>query len=119
MANTEQTRPIAAIGGLHHVRLTVTDIKRSMAFYTTLLGTEPAIDFTDEPLDSGVRDDMHRFFGGCTYAFKGQLLGLRPTATTGDRFDSTRVGLDHVSFGVASVADLHAAAERLDEVNVP
>ena len=37
------------------------------------------------------------------------LLGLRPMAPQGDRFDPDRVGLDHLSFGVASRADLEQA----------
>ncbi|CAN5903242.1 VOC family protein [soil metagenome] len=110
--------PAAALTGLHHVRLTVTDITRSKTFYTRLLGTEPAIDFTDEPLDSGVRTDPDRFFGGCTYAFIDQLLGLRPVAEHDDRFDSTRVGLDHLSLGVETLDDLHRAAERLTALDV-
>jgi catechol 2,3-dioxygenase-like lactoylglutathione lyase family enzyme len=48
------------------------------------------------------------------------LLGLRPTdGPAGDRFDENRVGLDHLSFNVASRADLEAAARRLDEAGVP
>lgn len=106
--------PPHALTGLHHVRLTVTDIERSKAFYRRLLGIEPAIDFTTETLESGVCTDPHRFFGGCTFTFNGQLLGLRPD----DRFDSTRVGLDHLSLGVTGTVDLHHAAECLDALGV-
>ncbi|WP_443027267.1 VOC family protein [Sphingomonas sp. LR61] len=35
-----------------------------------------------------------------------------------DRFDPDRVGLDHVSFRVGSVDDLHAAVERLDAAGI-
>ncbi len=110
--------PLSALTGLHHVRLTVTDIDRSKAFYSSLLGIEPAIDFTSEPIESGVRSDPHRFFGGCTFAFNGHMLGLRPVARPDDRFDSTRVGLDHLSLGVGSMRDLRHAAERLDALGV-
>ena len=51
-------------------------------------------------------------------AARDQLLGLRPVARAGDTFDSTRVGLDHVSLGVASVDALTAAAAALDEAGV-
>lgn len=119
MANHQGTPlPRDALTGLHHVRLTVTDIVRSKAFYSQLFGIDPAIDFTDESLDSGVRTDPLRFFGGCTYAFNDQLLGLRPVADPTDRFDSSRVGLDHLSLGVASSDDLHRAATRLDALGV-
>lgn len=85
MADTpSEQAPLEALVGIHHVRLTVTDIERSKQFYSRLLGIEPAIDFTGEPLDSGVRTDPHRFFGGCTYSFGDQLLGLRPVAEPND-----------------------------------
>ena len=115
---SEAPVPADALTGLHHVRLTVTDIERSKAFYSRLLGVEPVIDFTGESLASGVRTDPHRFFGGCTYAFNDQLLGLRPVTSAGDRFDSTRVGLDHLSLGVRTLTDLHTAAERLDALGI-
>jgi glyoxylase I family protein len=48
-----------------------------------------------------------------------QLLGLRPVASSGDSFVSTRVGLDHLSLLVASVDELRAAQGRLDEAGIP
>lgn len=104
--------------GIHHVRLTVTDIARSKAFYVRLLGVEPAIDFSDQVDEPGAREDRNRFYGGCVFSFGGQLLGLRPVAQPSDTFDSARVGLDHVSLGVASLDDLHAAAAALDAAGV-
>ena len=115
---TDTPTPLAVITGIHHVRLTVTDITRSKRFYTQLFGMEPAIDFTDEPLDSGVRTDPHRFFGGCTYSFNQQLLGLRPVAPPSDRFDSARVGLDHLSLAVPTIDHLHEAARRMDPAGI-
>ncbi|MCW2815479.1 MAG: glyoxalase [Nocardioides sp.] len=111
--------PIAPLQGLHHVRVTVTDIERSKAFYSMVFGKDPRIDTSDQVADAGATEDPARFFGGCIFELDGQLFGLRPSATAGERFDSTRVGLDHVSFGVASKADLFAASERLDEHGVP
>ena len=104
--------------GIHHVRLTVTDIARSKAFYVQLLGLDPVIDFTDQVDEPGAREDRNRFYGGCVFSFGGQLLGLRPVAQPGDTFDSTRVGLDHVSLGVASVDALNSAASALDAAGV-
>jgi glyoxylase I family protein len=48
------------------------------------------------------------------------LLGLRPVDTqrTNDRFDPFRCGLDHLSFGVASKADLEAAVQAFEERGV-
>ena len=112
------TTPLAPLQGIHHVRVTVTDIQRSKDFYSTVFGADPAIDATDKIDEEGATQDPKRFFGGCIFQVEGQLFGLRPVARTGDRFDSTRVGLDHVSFGVPSKADLTAAAERLDAAGV-
>jgi glyoxylase I family protein len=105
--------------GINHLRLTVTDIARSKAFYTTLLGREPVIDESAAVDEPGVREDQSRFYGGVVYSFGDQVLGLRPVAEAGDRFSSTRVGLDHVGLLVDSRADLEQAAERLSADGVP
>jgi glyoxylase I family protein len=55
-------------------------------------------------------------FGGVIYQLGDSLLGLRPVAK--DSFDENRVGLDHVSFAVASRADLDDAATTLDRLGV-
>lgn len=111
--------PIARPEGFSHVRLTVTDIHRSRAFYEQLFGMPPGSDFSDEIDDPTVHDDPWRTYGGCSFTFAGQTLGLRPVASPGDSFDPDRVGLDHVSFRVTSVDDLHAAARRLTDAGVP
>ncbi|WP_204913266.1 VOC family protein [Microlunatus spumicola] len=105
--------------GIHHLRLTVTDIARSKAFYTRLLGREPVIDQSDAVDEPGVREDQSRFYGGVVYSFGDQVLGLRPVAPAEDTFSSTRVGLDHVGLLVASRTDLDKAAERLSADGVP
>lgn len=118
MTSTPDTTPAAQPTGIHHVRLTVTDIARSKAFYSSTFGLEPAIDFSDQAGDPQARQDPARFFGGCVFQLGDQLLGLRPVADPQDSFDSTRVGLDHVSLTVGSRADLDAAAARLDAAGV-
>jgi catechol 2,3-dioxygenase-like lactoylglutathione lyase family enzyme len=47
------------------------------------------------------------------------LFGLRPVAPAGQRFDSERTGLDHVSFQVAARPELLAARDRLAEAGIP
>lgn len=112
-------QPIAKPSGLHHVRLSVSDIERSRAFYTSLLGTEPAIDKTSELSDPGAVDDPERLYGGVVFELGEQILGLRPMpGAAGDRFSPTRVGLDHLSLAVSSRAELDAAAERLSAAGV-
>ncbi|RDH96914.1 catechol 2,3-dioxygenase-like lactoylglutathione lyase family enzyme [Curtobacterium sp. AG1037] len=104
--------------GFAHVRLTVTDIHRSKAFYEQLFGMPPGSDFSDQVDDPTVRDDPWRTYGGCSFTFHGQTLGLRPVADPGDRFDPDRVGLDHLSLRVRSVDDLQRAVERLDAAGI-
>ena len=95
-------------GAVHHMALTVSDVARSQAFYTDLLGFEHLADFGPRALLSN-----------------GSLvLALTPPpdpvqAIAGDRFNENRIGLDHVSFSVGSKADLEAAVALLDEYNVP
>jgi glyoxylase I family protein len=47
------------------------------------------------------------------------MMGLRPAAAAGDRFDPDRVGLDHLSFSVATREDLEQAVRLFDEHGVP
>ncbi|MBF6338525.1 VOC family protein [Nocardia abscessus] len=104
--------------GTHHIRLTVTDIARSRAFYQDVLGFPIAAESPGSPDDPAVRTDPMRLFGGVVFQANGMLLGLRPVAAATDRFDSERVGLDHLSFAVPAREDLVAAAARLAEAGI-
>jgi glyoxylase I family protein len=107
-----------ATGGIHHLRLTVTDIARSREFYTGLLGFDVAVE--SPPDEDPAADEAYRvLFGGVVMMRGSLLLGLRPVAQAGDRFDEDRVGLDHLSFSVGSHADLEAARQIFDEKGVP
>jgi catechol 2,3-dioxygenase-like lactoylglutathione lyase family enzyme len=97
-----------ATGPVHRVRLTVSDVARSRAFSTEVLGFRHVTD-----LPAGV------------FLSNGAVgLGLGPSpdptrAPANDRFDEARVGLDHLSFQVANRAELERAAQLLDERGVP
>lgn len=99
--------PIAT-GPIHHLRLTVSDVERSRAFYTEVVGFQFVMD-----LPSGV------------FLSNGAVgLGLGPSpepgrAPAGDRFDEARLGLDHLSFQVADRDELERAVRLLDEQGVP
>ncbi len=111
--------PIPALAGYSHVRLTVTDIARSRAFYDQVFGLPVAYEAPPQDADQATKDALGFVFGGVIYSFgAGNLLGLRPVAATGDAFDEDRVGLDHVSFQLSSRADLDAAVAVLDELGV-
>ena len=112
--------PIPAPAGYSHVRVTVTDIARSRAFYESVFGFDVAYEAPGDDADQGTRDALAFLFGGVIYSFGGgNLLGLRPVGAAGDAFDEDRVGLDHLSFALSSKADLEAALAVLDEVGAP
>ena len=104
--------------GIHHLRLTVTDVERSRAFYTGLLGFDVAAESPPDD-DPSAGEVFKILFGGVVLIRGNLIMGLRPMAPHGDRFDPDRVGLDHLSFGVASRADLERAAGLLEEHGVP
>jgi glyoxylase I family protein len=108
-----------ATTGLHHVRMTVTDLARSRAFYSEILGFQVVAESPGSPDDPAVRADPALLYGGVVFQTNGLLFGLRPVAPGEDRFDSERVGLDHISFSVPTRADLEAAAGRLEDLKVP
>jgi catechol 2,3-dioxygenase-like lactoylglutathione lyase family enzyme len=93
-------------GPVHHLRLTVTDVERSRAFYSEVLGFETVME-----LDPGF------------FLSNGAVgLGMCPApvqASAGDRFDENRVGLDHLSFSMVDRQQLEAAVQSLDEHGVP
>lgn len=98
-----------------HIRLTVTDIARSRAFYDDLFGLPVAFEVPADA-DDATREQLGFLFGGVIYRLGDSLFGLRPVGK--DSFDEDRVGLDHVSFAVASRAELDAAVALLDERGV-
>jgi catechol 2,3-dioxygenase-like lactoylglutathione lyase family enzyme len=105
--------------GLHHVRLTVRDLEQSERFYSDVFGFEVIARSPGDPADPAVRADPDQLYGGVVMMAHGQLFGLRPVADASDRFDSERVGLDHISFTVPTRADLDEAERRLEQRGVP
>jgi len=103
--------------GFSHVRLTVTDIARSKAFYDEVFGWPIAVDTSDNVAEPGVRDSPEKIYGGTLYQTpQGTLFGLRPVGSSA--FDPQRTGLDHVSFAVESRADLERAASALSGAGI-
>ncbi|WP_459645774.1 VOC family protein [Kineococcus sp. NUM-3379] len=105
------------VTGFAHVRLTVTDLRRSREFYDALFGWDVAYELPDDA-DEETRASLGFLFGGVVYSFPGGLFGLRPVAPGTDRFSEDRVGLDHLALGVASRAELEAATGALDALGV-
>jgi len=75
-------------GPVHHLRLTVTDIQRSRRFYTSLLGFQVAVE-SPPPGDPSEAETFRVLFGGVVMIRGDLLMGLRPMAAEGDRFDRT------------------------------
>jgi glyoxylase I family protein len=93
-----------------HVALTVRDLSVSVPWYEALLDARPVLDEDTDP-------DFHH----TVYLLgNGTLLGLHQHGTPApeERFSEFRVGLDHLSFGVADRAELEKWARRLDELGV-
>jgi glyoxylase I family protein len=108
---------LVSSSGFSHVRITVTDIARSKAFYDQVFGWPVAVDKSDAVGQPGVKESPEEFYGGTVYQTpQGTLFGLRPVGDA--RFDPDRTGLDHVSFAVASRADLESAATALSEAGI-
>ena len=105
------------IEGYAHVRLTVTDIARSRAFYDQVFGL-PVVFELPADADAQTLEQWSFLYGGVIYRLGSCLLGLRPVAPATDRFDEDRVGLDHLSFKVGSRSDLDTAVSVLDELGI-
>jgi glyoxylase I family protein len=105
-------------GDIHHLRLTVTDLDRSRQFYTELLGFDVAVESPPAD-DPSAAEAFKILFGGVVMTRGNLIMGLRPMAASGDRFDPNRVGLDHLSFSVASREDLEHALRLFDERGIP
>ena len=66
------------------------------------------------PGDPGADEAFSVLFGGVVMIRGNVIMGLRPVAAAGDRFDPDRVGLDHLSFNVATREDLEQAVRLFD-----
>ena len=108
--------PISS-SGYAHVRITVTDIARSKAFYDQVFGWPAAIDTSGEVSNPKSEGEPSNFYGGTVYQTpQGTLFGLRPVGT--QPFDSEHTGLDHVSFAVDSRGDLDEVVKGLDAAGI-
>jgi catechol 2,3-dioxygenase-like lactoylglutathione lyase family enzyme len=93
---------------LGHVAVTVTDLSTSVPWYTRLIGAEPVLDEDTGP------------FRHVVWALGGTLFGLHefPEGAQGAPFDERRVGLDHVSFGVADRDALSSWQAHLEDLGI-
>jgi len=92
--------------GLHHIILTVSDLKRARDFYGDMLGFETKV-FTEE-------GEFYFTCGGVMIFFNTARQPI-----PGDRFNEFRIGLDHLSFTVSTQDALQEIADKLKATGVP
>jgi catechol 2,3-dioxygenase-like lactoylglutathione lyase family enzyme len=102
------TKPITT-GAVHHLALTVNDLKRSQEFYTGLLGFQLAVELGPTRV---ILSNGSTLMALTTAPDPGQAID-------DDRFSENRVGLDHLSLNVGSMEELKEAARLLAEKGVP
>ncbi len=98
--------------GFDHINLTVSNLARSRRFYGDLLGFELHITPDDYP-DSLAAGSFSFFVGSVEVA-----VITHPTTSPEDRFDETRIGLDHLSFKAPNEQALYDLAGILQEAGV-
>lgn len=101
---TENPTPHA----VSHVTVTVTDLEKSAAWYAQALGM------------SRVRDMQGDTWRRVLMLGNGVMIGLQVHDATrpDDRFDETRVGLDHLSLACADRGEVERWLEHLDSVGI-
>lgn len=99
------------VSGIHHVSVTVTDIERSVPWYSELLGL------------TKLMEESHP--DGTGYAVVlgkpdwSMCVGLHTHPTNElERFSESRTGLDHIGFMVSGRAELDAWETKLTELGV-
>ena len=99
------------VSGIHHVSVTVTDIERSVPWYSELLGL------------TKLMEESHP--DGTGYAVVlgkpdwSMCVGLHTHPTNErERFAESRTGLDHIGFMVSGRAELDAWESKLTELGV-
>ncbi|RZU72265.1 catechol 2,3-dioxygenase-like lactoylglutathione lyase family enzyme [Micromonospora kangleipakensis] len=93
--------------GIHHIKIPVTDLARSAAWYERVFGFRATIEFPDP-------DGVVRGVAGPLPGLGETLVALRVNqqAAEGCR------GFDPVSFGVQDRADIEAWASHLDSLGI-
>jgi len=92
------------IKGVHHIKLTVTDLDRSKRFYQKI----PGFKIVAEHPDFIMFYNNFLYLGLTTHKGKAKA-----------KFDETTTGLDHISFVVESKQDLDGVIIFFDKEKIP
>jgi catechol 2,3-dioxygenase-like lactoylglutathione lyase family enzyme len=103
------TNPIPAVTGVSHFSLTVSDLDASVSWYQQVFGVTKVVDDSHEGGRAIVLVNPQS-----TLSFSLQAHD----ANRGETFSETRTGLDHISFGVSTRAELEGWLARFDELGV-
>lgn len=98
-----------AITGFPHLSLSVTDRSRSTRWYVDVLGFEIHAEIEGAGFQ---RTRLRHPHSGLTVTLTEHADGPR------DRFDERRTGMDHVAFGVATMAEIEDAKRRFESLGV-
>ncbi|MGW6401499.1 VOC family protein [Streptomyces sp. NPDC055134] len=100
--------------GIAHIAIVVSDMAASVDWYRRALGFEPVGGVRPGPLEVGHPRQIMR------HADSGLVLAVHaPLRRSGDMFDPSRTGLDHLSLAVSDRTALESWAQRLDGLGVP
>jgi len=100
---------VATISGFSHLSLSVTDLDRSTEWYCETLGFDVNSRVENE---SFRRIRLHHPDAGITVTLTAHEANPRQP------FDERRTGMDHVSFAVPTIDDLHALKSRFEDRGV-
>ena len=112
MSDDEQGAP--GLTGVHHFSVTVSDVEASAGWY------QQVFDMVRVPVTYAHHDREDTGYAVLLVEpTSGVVIGLHHNAAnTGEPFDESRTGLDHIGYKVASREALERWADKLDRLGV-
>ncbi|PIP17083.1 MAG: hypothetical protein COX44_01845 [Candidatus Portnoybacteria bacterium CG23_combo_of_CG06-09_8_20_14_all_37_13] len=96
---------------IHHICLTVSNLKKSVDFYKKILGWQVLSESKEfAALSPSKKEEKNFMFGLGTY---------RDYKIPDNKFDRNRIGLDHFAFMVETRQELEKIEKRLKRLKIP